>query len=122
VKIYFLDTSFIIDLIKKQKIALEIHKRIKGFEVTSSVCIYELAKYSNIDVYPLFKDKNIILLDIDDAIRAGEINRELSKEGIFIGEIDTLIAGIVKNRNLILVTRDQHFKKVPDIKTIFYEI
>ncbi|MFW6111287.1 MAG: hypothetical protein ACOC6H_04545 [Thermoproteota archaeon] len=37
-KRYFLDTSFLIDLINGRKEAIDIHHNIKGKEVTGTVC------------------------------------------------------------------------------------
>lgn len=119
-KKYFLDTSFIIDLIKKRKPAIETHKKIKGKETTGSICIYELAKHTSKDLKPAFKNKEILPLTAKDAQEAGKIHKKQKKKGQDLGETDTIIAGIVKNRNLILVTRDTDFQKIPEIEKHMY--
>jgi len=111
-----------IDLIKGRKEVLEIHERIKGKEVTGSICVYELSKFAEKNPEPLFKDKEVIPLSLRDAETAGEIYQQLSIKGEAVGEIDTIIAGIVKNRDLVLVSRDQDFKRISDIQLLFYEI
>lgn len=39
---YFLDTSFIMNLINEEDEAIRIHEEIKGNEVTDTPCLYEL--------------------------------------------------------------------------------
>ncbi len=119
-KFYFLDTSFLVDILRGRENALKLHEELKGQEVTGSVCVYELAKFSGADVSQLFKDKSVMPFTEHDAAQAGAIYRELSGVGKSIGEIDTQIAGMVRNRNLTLVTRDEHFKEVSGIDTLFY--
>lgn len=116
VKNYFLDTSFLLDLMKENDKAIEIHKKIKGRELTGTPCLYELAKFAQFDVSEFFRKNEVLEFDEQDAELAGEIYRKLEREGELIGEIDIIISGMVSNRNLVLVTRDNDFQNVNEIK------
>ncbi len=119
-KRHFLDTSFIIDLINQEKKAIEIHGRIRGRELTGTPCLYELLKFSE-EVEPLFR-KEILSLEEEDGAEAGRIYRELKSEGKLLADIDILIAGIVRNRGLTLVTRDKDFERIKGIDLHLYEL
>lgn len=119
-KNYFLDTSFLIDLINEEEEALDKHRDIKGQEVTGTPCIYELSKFTQFDLSELFGQKKILEMNSSDAETAGNIYYNLSSEGIKIGEMDLIIAGMVKNRNAVLVTRDKDFKKVEGLELEMY--
>lgn len=121
-KNYFLGTSFLIDLIKKEKKALKIHEKIKGNEITGTPCIYELNKFIDSKKLSELSRNKIIIFNIQDAQATGKLYYELKKEGETVSEIDTIIAGMVKNRNLELVTRYKDFSKIKEIQKTIYEI
>jgi tRNA(fMet)-specific endonuclease VapC len=55
-------------------------------------------------------------LDETAADRAAEVRRELEAKGAAIGMADSLVAGIVLDRDGILLTRNrQHFERVPGL-------
>ncbi len=120
VKSYFLDTSFLIDLMNEREKALDIHEDIKGTEITGTLCVYELSKFTEFDVKQLFNDKEVLEFTIIDAEEAGDIYYELSNQGSLIGEMDMVIGGMVRNRGFSLVTRDDDFKKIKGIDLRFY--
>lgn len=119
VKRYLLDTSFLIDLMKKHPEALSIHQLIKGKVSTSMICAYELSKYSESAAKAIFK-KETIPFDKNDALEASSIYRRLKADGEMIPEMDIMIAGTAINRRLTLVTRDEHFKRVYKLELEFY--
>ena len=108
---YLLDTSFLIDLMKQNPNALAVHSRIKGKERTSVLCAYELFKYSKTAAQLILK-KDTIPFEKNDTFEAARIFRKLRRAGNIIPEIDIMIAGTAVSRGLILVTRDDHFKRV----------
>ncbi|MDY7083234.1 MAG: PIN domain-containing protein [Halobacteria archaeon] len=116
---YFLDTSFLIDLINGKDTAVEVHDEIRGDEKTGTVCLYELSKFAGFDAQK-FDDKEVVPLSSGDANEAGKIYRELKKNGEKAGEIDALIGGMVRNRGLRLITRDEHFKTMKNVRTRYY--
>lgn len=117
---YFLDTSFLVDLVDEHEDALGVHEEIAGEETTGTVCVYELAKFAEFDPSELLPGKEVLALSTADAAAAGAVYRELANEGTPIGETDTLIAGSARNRGLTLVTRDEHFRYVPGLETRYY--
>jgi tRNA(fMet)-specific endonuclease VapC len=116
---YLLDTSFLIDLLNGEKSVEEPHEGTKGEQATSTVCVYELSKFDGFDVSSV-KDKRVLRFSPSDAHHAGNVYRELEKEGEPVGETDSMIAGVALNRDLILVTRDEDFRKVKGLETLFY--
>jgi tRNA(fMet)-specific endonuclease VapC len=91
--------------------------------VTSAICAHELwygvAKSQlvsrNARALVEFLSRNLSVLDYSerDAQAAGEIRAELERQGIRIGEYDTLIAGQAFARNLVLVTANtREFERV----------
>lgn len=119
VKKYLLDTSFLIDLMKRHQKALSTHNIIKGKESTSVICAYELSKYSESAALAILK-KDTIPFDKTDASEAASIFRKLRSDGEMIPEMDIMIAGTAINRRLTLVTRDEHFKRIKELDTEFY--
>lgn len=115
---YFLDSSFIIDLINEKEEALKLHQKIKGKEVTGTINLYELLKFS--DITKLLSGKELIPLKKEDATEASRIHQSLKKRGELIADIDILIGGIVANRGYTLVTRDEDFKKIKNIDLKLY--
>ena len=116
---YLLDTSFLIDLLNGEERVEEPHEATKGEQATSTVCVYELSKFDGFDVSSV-KDKRVLRFSSDDAHHSGKVYRELEKEGEPVGETDSMIAGIALNRDLTLVTRDEDFRKVEGLETLFY--
>ncbi len=66
--------------------------------------------------------KEVLLLNEEDAAEASRICRELKREGKLIADIDVLIAGIVRNPGLTLVTRDRDFERIKGIDLCLYEL
>jgi len=117
---YFLDTSFLIDLIDEREDALALHEEIAGEEATGTVCVYELSKFAAFDPDDLLDDKAVVQFSSGDAAAGGAVYRELERADQPIGETDTIIAGTVRNRNLTLVTRDEDFRRVEGVETRYY--
>lgn len=119
-KDYFLDTSFLVDLINEKEVAVKKHESIKGQEVTGTPCVYELSKFTQFDLSDLFFAKEVLKFSIEDAETAGEIYYQLKEEGDNLAEIDTIIAGMVSNRDLTLITRDSDFRRIEEIEVETY--
>lgn len=56
--------------------------------------------------------KTVLVCDATTGMQYGQIKQRLRAKGRPIPENDIWIAAIAKQHNLILVTRDQHFKEV----------
>lgn len=88
--------------------------------MTGSPCLYELSKFAQFDVHELFFAKEVLDFTIGDAEMAGKIYYRLKKKGESLAEIDTIIAGMVVNRDLILVTRVSDFQRIEGIEVETY--
>ena len=117
---YLLDTSYLIDLIYENDDAVSLHEEIGGQAVTATVCLYELAKFVESDLDALFEAKEVLPFSRTDPVEAGVVYRELHDTGELLGEMDTTISGIARNRNLTLVTRDDDLGRVSGLDVQHY--
>ena len=62
----------------------------------------------------------ILSLDQKSSKTAGEIHGQLLQKGMGIDPEDCMIAGIAKNYNQSVLTRDKHFQRIKDIKVETY--
>ncbi|MFC5971765.1 type II toxin-antitoxin system VapC family toxin [Halomarina salina] len=111
---YLLDTSVLIDLVYEDGEAIRVHDDIAGDAATTTASAYELMKFFE-ETPGLLARKTVFDLSPEDAAEAGRLYRELHGRGALLGEVDTLIAGTARSRNLTLVTRDDDFERVADL-------
>ena len=57
----------------------------------------------------------VLPLERESAEEAARIGGELDRRGRSIGNLDLLIAAIVRRHNAVLVTRDQDFQRIPGL-------
>ena len=57
----------------------------------------------------------VLSLDAGTAEDAARLGGELDRRGLLVGNIDLLIAAIVRKNRAILVTRDQDFQRIPGL-------
>lgn len=62
-----------------------------------------------------------IQVTVDGAAEAARIDAELHAGGEPIGALDTLIAGVVRDVDGTVVTRDDHFERVADLDVVRYD-
>ncbi len=123
---YVLDSSSIIEVIKKNKKGEEIQEICRGQSVvTTSICMFEILSGSKSEkefflLSNLFKGFIILFHDIDSSIDSSKILLELKRNGNMINDMDILIAGICKANNTTLITLDKDFEKVNglDVKIV----
>ena len=125
------DTSFIVDLMRKDRGALQ---RYAGFEKqkialsTSAITAMELFKgaYVSGNSSSLFKVRTILelftLIPVDETIYEafGRISAGLFIQGSPIGDFDEVIAAIALCNDGEIITRDRHFEKIPHLRVIGY--
>ena len=129
----FLDTSFLIDIIRKYPAAEAVLKKLdeEGAHATSTIIVHEFlvgaygAKDSakELSIRRKLLQKLIILpFDLPAAEESAKIENELRKKGKYIGGADILIAGtMISNKITTIVTRNpDHFKQVAGLSTITY--
>lgn len=129
-----LDSSFIIDILKKKPEAIETFHKIKSdFPITTLINIYELVygiyrikdkNYEqNIKVLEAFLEEvRIFTLNKNSAFEAAKIGAELSSQGQIIEDLDIMIAGIcLSNGCTKIVTKNiKHFSRIKGLKVETY--
>ena len=132
-----LDTTFLIDIIKgrKEVKAIEDDLEKRGEIITvATPSIVELfkgiylkknIKYINqneVDrIIEIISSFNILDLDKESAILAGEIEANLINAGNFIDVEDIMIAAIVKHNSERLITRNiKHFERIQGLDITGY--
>ncbi len=130
--IVILDTTFLIDLLRGNKAAIDKIAEIEGKNEpvsTTAISVFEVwqglpKKASSLQVekaLELLKSINILRLDFESALQGGEIQRELKSSGQMIDPEDAMIAGIAKINNEKILTRNaKHFEKIRSVKTEIY--
>ncbi len=126
-KRYLLDTSLLAAYLHNRPNAIQLMTPwIKNDEAVTSILVYgEVIEY--LKGLPNFADKYTTLQRILDEIpaypltyaiveRYADIRRTLRSLRKDIGDIDTLIAATAQEHHLTLVTIDQDFERVPDLK------
>jgi predicted nucleic acid-binding protein len=87
---------------------------------TSLICIYELAKLSELTVQEIIADNRVEKLKPEDVQQATNVYRELREKGEMANQLDILIAAQAINRDLPLLTADTDFRKIEGLKTEYY--
>ena len=125
------DTSFIVDLMRRDRGALQ---RYAGFEKqkislsTSAITAMELFKgaYVSGNTSSLVKVRTILelftILPVDETIYEafGRISASLFITGNPIGDFDEVIAAIALCNDGEIITRDRHFEKISHLRVIGY--
>ncbi len=124
------DTSFVIDLLKGKKEALQKKEKIPPSEgvSTTTITIFELwssARYmtpsEEESIKEITEETTIETLTPESAKRAGIICSDLKKKGQEIDNEDCLIAAICLEKNKTLLTRNkEHFTRIPGLKVEWY--
>lgn len=117
-----------IDLMKGDKNAKQLASKLKLDEVMiTSITLYELylgeliVGRDLLDIKEMERDFKVEQFNEQYAEEAARIQSELIKNGTKIPAMDALIAGIARKNNAILITDDEHFKKVEGLEVKFYK-
>ena len=127
-----LDTTAIIDILRGQKDVIgkikNLEERNETFYITT-ISVFEIWQGAS-DIKDSRKSEKIRFLmetinslsfDIPSAKEAGLIHSLLRKEGKIIEPEDSMIAGIAKVHNEILLTRNiKHFSRISELKIESY--
>jgi predicted nucleic acid-binding protein len=123
-----LDTDLLVGLIRNDSAATKIISNLEQETLpmtTTSITAYELLKGAEISAKPkenvhLIKDilSNLHVLDLDatSSEKASKIYKELNSKGILIGEFDILIASICIANDETLISNDEHFGGIKELK------
>jgi len=125
------DTAFLVDLMRRDRGAL---RRFAGFErqgiafATTAITAMELYKgaYVSKNRDNLIKVRTLlelfILLPVDETVYEvfGRIAAGLCLTGTPVGDFDEVIAAITLGNDGEIITRDNHFEKIPGLTLIGY--
>lgn len=123
---YLIDTDWIISFLKGRIDAVEIVRQLVDTGIFLSVIsygeVYEGVLTSSVPDLRLAQFNqfvatiDLIAPDVVAARHYGEIRAQLRANGLLIPDNDIWIASIALAHDLTLVSRDQHFTRVPDLK------
>ena len=121
---FLLDTNIITAWLKGETAVADKIDKAKEIHIPVIVLgeLYYGALYStqvdkNIrEIKSICENYNVLPVDDETAIAYGQIKAALRKKGKPIPENDIWIAALAKRYELIVVTRDKHFKEIESIK------
>ena len=123
---YMLDTNTISSLIKKnpvvsRKIASVPMERLCLSVISEGEILYGLAKKPNarnlhLVVQEFLKRVDVLVWDTDVAEHYGVLRAQLEGSGNVLGSLDMQIAAHASQLGAILVTNDQAFKRIKQLK------
>ena len=121
---YILDSSAFIELINESPVGKKIAKKIRDVPAITTVFTINEILIGAKGIHrkaleKLFEGVEVIEYDKDSALKSVEIEEVLMKKGQIINKVDIFIAGICLANNKQLVTLDKHFKRIPELKTVF---
>ena len=123
-----LDTDLLIAILRGKKEAynrvIELDEEAKGattainaFEIFFGAHKSAMKSKSVKEASKLLDRLEVIPLDLASSLKAGEISAELVAKGETIDYRDAMIAGIIIENNLMLVTRNKsHFTRIKSLK------
>lgn len=126
------DTSFLVDILRRKPAAVALYTSYEEQDLalsTTAVTALELYKGAHLTAR---SEKNVEkvrellslfeVLPFDRCVCEvfGLLSAELQKKGISIGDFDEVIAATVLCHDGILITRDDHFSRVPGIEVVGY--
>jgi predicted nucleic acid-binding protein len=127
--IYLLDSSWIVSFLNGRPEAIALIRRLTsdaGGELAASVVawaeVYQglLGAGASVDRLAAFEalfDRILVIpITISIARHFAAIRGALQARGTPIGDNDTWIAATAIAHGVVLVTRDRHFERVPDLK------
>ncbi|MDD1702541.1 MAG: PIN domain-containing protein [Methanoregula sp.] len=125
------DTSFIVDLMRKDPGALECYQEYEEQGIalfTTGITALELYKgafVSGSDDNRIKVQKILelfVVIPIDDPVYEtfGRLAAGLCRKGNPVGDFDEVIAAITLLADKKIITRDRHFEKIPNISLITY--
>lgn len=128
-----LDTTFIIDLMRRNESALATKDRLLTgnetfrissatvFELWSGIAASDKAELEKAKVLAAMKGVDLIGISRVVAEKAGEVHGTLVKEGKAIDHIDAMIAATAMLENETVLTRNtKHFTRVTGLKVESY--
>lgn len=125
------DTSFVIDLMRREAGALRLFTGFEQEEIplaTTAITAMELLKgaYLSDNRDNPVKARTILdlftVLAVEETVYEvyGRLAAGLSRAGTPIGDFDEIIAAVTLCHDGKIITRDRHFEKIPGLSVITY--
>lgn len=127
------DTSFIIDLFRNKPSAITLFKEMQMKESHLSVTAptvmelwfgalqsKKLSEREKNHIDNFLDSMNVLSFGVLEAKRAAEIEADLMRRGVMIETEDVQIAGIAMAHGETLVTRDEHYTRIPGLRVLKY--
>ncbi len=127
-----LETTFLIDILKGKEEIINLREELERSEERLTAAAPSVAEVwfgalfskksekEKSKIRELIKSLEILPLDSSSAEESAEIDAELTRHGIRIETEDIMIAAIAKVNGEKLVTRDQHFARIPGLRVLKY--
>ncbi len=127
-----LDSSFLIDILRNNKDAValldELEEREPSLFITAPSVMelwegalkHTLPEKEKQDIEALLAATAMLPLDASAAKIAAEIKHELGQKGLPIEIEDVMIAGIARLHAEKVVTRDEHYGRIPGLRVLKY--
>ena len=125
-----LDTSFVIDVLRNRKEAIEKSAQLDKTDepiFITVVSVFELWQIWNLlgekkkRILVEFVDSfGMLSFDSESAQRAGEVQSELMKLGLRIDPEDCMIAGIALTSGQVILSRDNHYSRIKGLRVEKY--
>lgn len=126
---FCLETTFLVDLLKGEKRAIEAYKKIRDSKFyTTSISAWELVRGPKLagrkkeleTALKMLENIDILPFSFKSAKIAAEVERHLREKGMEINLVDVLIASVAIEHGLKLVTRDKHFARIEGLEVVNY--
>ena len=109
-----LDTNVLVELVKGNEKIKEFIEKTEALFTTTAINVFEIwhGRRDTKNVSKLIESLKIYDFDYFSAKIAGDIIRELKKEGELLDIRDVFIASVCIAYNLELITLDKHFQRL----------
>ena len=126
-----LETTFLIDLLRGKDEVCTLKDELDKtetltvaapsiMEIWSGALLAKLSAAEKAKINALLQSLHVLPLDGESAKEAGDIEAELFQKGLPIETEDVMIAGIARAHGEKVVTRDQHYARIPGLKVLKY--
>jgi predicted nucleic acid-binding protein len=123
---YLLDTDWVISFLNGRPEAVELVRHLADDGIAISIItygeVYEglLGGPSTAERRAQFDEfvarVDVIAPDLDIASRYADVRLQLRQQGLLIPDNDMWIAATARAYDLTLVSRDDHFRRIPDLR------
>ncbi len=120
---YLLDSTALIELIKGTSKGQKIRETMGHFPVTFSSInsfeiIYGSRETEKDKIASVMQNARVLSFDYESSVIGADISRELKKTGKTVEPLDIFIAAVAIKNDLIIITLDKDFERIPNLKAI----